>query len=601
MTFKRILLNIVLPLTAVYSVAKEAKTPINVFSRENISLNGKWNYIIDVQEMGYYNNQMRKTSHGFFENRKARKPTDLIEYDFDKAPVMEIPSDWNTKDERLMFYEGTVWFRKEFDYTKKEGKKELLYFGAVNYEAVVYVNGKEAGRHVGGFTPFAYDVTEMLHNGKNNVIVKVDNKRHKDGVPTQVFDWWNYGGITRDVFLVTVNNIYIEDYSIQLAKGNKNLIKGWVKLNTTVANEKIQLDIPELKIKRTVITDSNGKAHFELKAKPELWSPEKPKLYNVKLAKDDETINEEIGFRTIETKGKQILLNGKPVFLRGICVHEEKPFGKGRACGEEDAKVIFGWAKELGCNYVRLAHYPHNEQAVREAERMGLMVWSEIPLYWNISWTNNETYKNAEKQLDDMISRDKNRAAVIIWSIANETAKTEARNKFLGKLAETARQKDSTRMISMAMEVLSASNYVNILNDEMHKYVDIISFNQYVGWYRNVNDAHKMKWEIPYDKPVIISEFGGGAVYGRHGTAEERWTEEFQENLYKINLKMIESIDGLAGTSPWVLADFRSPRRPLDDTQDFFNRKGLYTEKGEKKKAFYIVKEWYNNKKEEYK
>ena len=258
---------------------------------------------------------------------------------------------------------------------------------------------------------------------------------------------------------------------------------------------------------------------------------------------------------------------------------------------------MLSWARQLGCNFIRLAHYPHNEHAVREAERQGFLLWSEIPVYWTISWQNEETYANAENQLRSMICRDHNRAAIIIWSLANETPHSDARDKFLGRLAQTARSLDSTRLISMAMEVTGASNYVNRLQDNMNKYVDVVSFNQYIGWYRDVNDAPKMKWEIPYDKPVIISEFGGGAKAGLHGDKGQRWTEEFQENLYRENLAMLDKIEGLAGTCPWVLKDFRSPRRPLPGIQDGFNRKGLFSDQGKRKKAFYVLREWYEGKK----
>jgi beta-glucuronidase len=327
-----------------------------------------------------------------------------------------------------------------------------------------------------------------------------------------------------------------------------------------------------------------------------LWSPETPKRYRVEVSMNGETLVDSIGFRTIETRGKQLLLNGKPIFLKGISIHEEKPNGGGRANSTSDAHTLLSWAKELGCNFVRLAHYPHNEYMVREAERMGLMVWSEIPCYWTIAWKNAQTYANAQQQVTDMILRDHNRANIIIWSIANETPHSAERDKFLGNLAQHARSMDSTRLISMAMEVTSASNYKNRLQDNMSKYVDVVSFNQYIGWYRDVNDAAKMVWEIPYDKPVIVSEFGGGAKYGLHGAKNQRWTEEFQENLYKENTAMLDKIDGLAGTTPWILKDFRSPRRVLNGIQDYYNRKGLYSDKGEKKKAFYVLQAWYKGK-----
>ena len=584
-------------------VAEEVPQVANILSRQVTSLNGAWHYIVDVQEEGYYDYRMNPTPWGFFRNAKPQRPEDLIEYDFDKAPVMQVPGDWNTQDSQLFFYEGTVWFYKQFRLERKEqrgGKRTLLYFGAVNYEAYVYVNGQLAGHHEGGFTPFNFDVTDLLQDGDNVVIVKVDNKRWAAHVPTLIFDWWNYGGITRDVLLAEVNPVYIENYSLQLTNLKTKELSFSAQLNHKESDKEITLSIPELRIKKTFKTNAEGIVHssqFTVHSPQlKLWSPESPILYKVEIQMGDEVIRDEIGFRTIETRGKQILLNGKPVYLRGISIHEEKAYGGGRANSTADAHTLLSWAKELGCNFVRLAHYPHNEYAVREAERMGLLVWSEIPVYWTIAWTDPQTYQNAERQLTDMIRRDQNRANVIIWSIANETPHSAERDAFLSRLATKARTLDNTRLISMAMEVTSASNYKNRLQDNMNEYVDVISFNEYIGWYRDVNDASKMEWEIPYDKPVIISEFGGGAKYGLHGAKNQRWTEEFQENLYRENIAMLEKIDGLAGTTPWILKDFRSPRRVLNGIQDYYNRKGLFSDQGEKKKAFYVLRDWYEKK-----
>lgn len=584
------------------ATAGEVPQVANVMARETFSLNGQWNYIIDVQEEGYYDYRMKPTQWGFFRNAKPQKPEDLIEYDFDKAPTMQVPGDWNTQDARLFFYEGSVWFKRTFNYHPTNARRTLLYFGAVNYDAHVYVNGKKAGHHVGGFTPFNFDVTELLRDGENTVIVKVDNKRHAEDVPTQIFDWWNYGGITRDVLLVSVAPTYVENYKLSLEKTSSSKkairqISFQAKLNKAEAGQIVTLNIPELKVKQKIATTADGTATVTFKAKNlKLWSPEQPKRYRVEVGLKDDILVDSIGFRTIETRGKQILLNGKPIFLKGISIHEEKPYGGGRANCTADAHTLLSWAKELGCNFVRLAHYPHNEYAVREAERMGILMWSEIPVYWTITWTNPETYTNAQRQLTDMIRRDQNRANVIIWSIANETPHSAERDQFLSRLAQHARSLDNTRLISMAMEVTSASNYKNRLQDNMNEYVDVVSFNQYIGWYRDVNDAPKMTWEIPYDKPVIISEFGGGAKYGLHGAKNQRWTEEFQENLYQENCAMLDKIDGLAGTTPWILKDFRSPRRVLNGIQDYYNMKGIFSDKGEKKKAFYVLKKWYEGK-----
>ena len=368
----------------------------NITARQTTSLNGEWHYIVDVQEEGYYDYRMNPTPWGFFLNAKPQRPEDLIEYDFDKAPTMQIPGDWNTQDDRLFFYEGTVWFKRSFDWHSNTDHRTLLYFGAINYDSYVYVNGKLAGHHIGGFTPFNMDVTDLLKEGENVVIVKADNKRRAENVPTQIFDWWNYGGITRDVLLVEVAPTYIENYRLLLDKSDTRQLLFSVKLNKQEGNRQISLVIPELKIKKTVTTTADGTASLTVKAKPQRWSPDSPKRYRVEVSMDGETLVDSIGFRTIETRGKQLLLNGEPIFLKGISMHEEKPNGGGRANSVSDAHALLSWAKELGCNFVRLAHYPHNENMIREAERMGILVWSEIPCYWTIAWTNPQTYANAQ-------------------------------------------------------------------------------------------------------------------------------------------------------------------------------------------------------------
>lgn len=594
---RKFLFAILFPLASLsLRAASEASLIGNVLNRQTISLNGDWHYIVDIQEEGYYDYRMKPMRWGFFMNAKPQKPEDLIEYDFDASPTLKVPGDWNTQDPRLFFYEGTVWFERSFHYTKTPGRRVLLYFGGVNYDSHIYVNGKKAGHHTGGFTAFNFDVTDELKDGENFVVVKVDNKRHADAVPTQIFDWWNYGGITRDVLLVEVSEHYLENYTLRIDNQDFKRMEFSARLNQALAGEKVRLRIPELKIDKTFETNPEGVVVASWKASPKLWSPEDPKLYHVELIYNEETLTDEIGFRSIRTEGKKLLLNGRPIFLKGISMHEEKAYGGGRANSTSDAHLLLSWAKELGCNFVRFAHYPHNEHAVREAERMGILLWSEIPCYWTIAWTNESTYQNAQSQLRDMILRDQNRANIIIWSIANETPHSAERDRFLSRLSTYARSLDSSRLISMAMEVTSAKNYVNRLNDNMNQYVDVVSFNQYVGWYRDVNDAPKMTWEIPYDKPVIVSEFGGGAKYGLHGEKNQRWTEEFQENLYKENVAMLDKIDGLAGTTPWILKDFRSPRRVLPGVQDYYNMKGLFSDKGEKKKAFFVLKEWYEKK-----
>ena len=252
----------------------------------------------------------------------------------------------------------------------------------------------------------------------------------------------------------------------------------------------------------------------------------------------------------------------------------------------------------MNCNMVRLAHYPHSETMVRVAEEMGIMVWSEIPVYWTIDWKNPDTYANAENQLVENITRDHNRANIVIWSVANETpVGAEGRVEFLSKLFAKARSMDDTRLVSCAMEtryVDEAKTIMTVNDPDMVKIADLISFNQYVGWYNGgTSRCEEISWTFDIDKPVFISEFGGGALAGRHGPVTDRFTEEYQELLYRNNVAMLSRIPALAGTSPWILKDFRSPKRMLYGVQDDYNRKGLVSDKGEKKLAYYVMRDWY--------
>ena len=586
-----------------------AEQSLQAYTRDATALNGEWKIIVDPYENGYYNyryepfdQQENPSVNAFFTDSKQKTPADLIEYDFDKADTLQVPGDWNTQKEKLYYYEGSVWYRKKFDAPDTNKKdRQFIYFGAVNYRADVYLNGKKLGVHVGGFTPFHYEVTGKLKSKGNSLIVKVDNKRHADAVPTLNTDWWNYGGITRDVKVMNVPAVFIRDYKIALSSLDKKTVSGSVLLDGAKGGEKIQLRLPELNIQQTLVANKDGNATFSFPVPDaQLWSPENPKLYAIQISSGKVKHTDTIGLGSITTQGKQVLLNGKPLFLRGISVHEEySADGGGRVSNAQEAKTLLGWAKELNANFVRLAHYPHNEDMVRLADQMGLLVWSEIPVYWTINWKNENTYKNAETQLSAMIERDKNRAAVIIWSLANETPVSEARNQFLGRLAKKARELDSTRLLSAAMEkhYRSDNPMVAVVEDPLAEIVDMVSFNQYIGWYDGLPEkAEKVTWEINYNKPVFISEFGGGAKQGYHGDVNTIFTEEFQENLYKKSLGMLDKIDGFVGTSPWILADFRSPRRLLDGIQDDFNRKGVYSNEGVKKKAFYVLKDFYDKK-----
>jgi len=586
----------------------------NIGNRIGLNLNGVWKYVVDPYQTGYYDYRRDirdqqpnpNPSESLFLGYKAQDQTERVEYDFDKSDNILVPRDWNSQKEKLFYYEGSVWYYKKFDYpAPAANSRQFIYFGAANYEADVYLNGKKLGKHIGGFTPFNFEITGKLKPEGNFVIVKVDNTRGLEKVPTINTDWWNYGGLTRDVKIVEVANTFIQDYYIQLAENDPKNIEVSVILNGPgKANQPVTIEIPEANLKVSCTSDSEGKAKTTMAAKNlKLWSPENPYLYDVKVTHNNNILNDKIGFRTIKTQGKEILVNGKPVFLRGICIHEENGVRGGRAYSNEDARMLLGWAKELGCNFVRLAHYPHNEYMARVADELGIMVWSEVPVYWTIQWKNPDTYTNAHNQLTDMITRDKNRASVIIWSMANETPVSADRTDFLKRMIKTTRELDPVRLVSAALERRTKEGSANtqIIEDPLQEYVDIISFNEYIGWYDGLTEKCKSaEFDIQFNKPVMISEFGGDALQGNHGSKDARWTEEYQEELFKESVKMLDKIPQLRGMTPWILADFRSPRRLLPDIQDGWNRKGLISQTGDKKKAFFVLQDFYKSKKSQF-
>jgi beta-glucuronidase len=567
---------------------------VNIDHRQTTSLNGEWHSIPDPYGRGLYDFHGKVRTDGYFTNGKQEPEGEPVEYDFRTSPALQVPRDWNTQRESLFFYEGLMWYQREFSHHRNPGTRVFFRVGAANYRSFVWINGQKAGEHEGGFSPFDCEVSELLKDGANFVVIAVDNTRLTDGIPTLQTDWWNYGGITRDVMLVEVPEQFIDDFDLHLKRGSENTIEGWVHIDGAGHGHQVTVSIPELNVNKAATVGTDRRATFEFRVSNLVtWSPEHPRLYRVGIRAGQDQIDDEIGFRTVEVRGTQILLNGSPIFLRGICIHAEAPYRTGRAYSDEDAHALLGWVRELGANFVRLAHYPHDERMTRLADRMGILAWSEIPVYWAIAFDSPAVLLKAEQQLQEMIQRDRNKASVIIWSVANETPVTSDRTQFLKTLTVKARELDPTRLIAAAL-LVRTDRMTKIIDDPLGDALDVIGFNEYIGWYeRKPEDAESIVWKIAYEKPLIVSEFGGDAKYGLHGEPDTRWTEEYQANLYRHQLRMLNRIRQLRGMSPWILMDFRSPRRHLPGIQDFFNRKGLVSDQGEKKEAFYVLQKAY--------
>jgi beta-glucuronidase len=407
-------------------------------------------------------------------------------------------------------------------------------------------------------------------------------------------DWFNYGGIYRDVYLVRLPHVFIKDWFVRLVPdGTFSNILVDVVISGAGGSGKVLLEIPGLNIKQEIAVQ-NGKGSVSLQARPELWSLENPKLYDVSISFDSDnavdTVTDRIGFREIKTKGHELFLNGKKIFLKGVCVHEDH-LTLGKTTNPEIIRATIRHLKELNGMYLRLAHYPHDARFARIADEEGVLLWEEVPVYWAVAFDNPDTYKDAENQLSELILRDRNRASVIIWSIGNENADTDARYSFMSRLAQKTKDLDGSRLVSAACLI---NHDKLIIEDRLADSLDLIGINEYYGWYDpEFEKLPKILSNSNPGKPVLICEFGGGARLGQRGSVDDLFTEDKQKRLYEQQIETFKKCAYIAGTTPWILYDFRCPRR-LNRYQEEFNRKGLIdSDRKSKKLAFYVMQKFY--------
>ena len=620
-------------------------------SRQILTLNGEWSYIVDPM-----NNGLPESSFfgGFPKNKIQKTGMELIEYNFETAAKIQIPGAWNAEDEKLFFYRGPVWLYKKFNYSPKKEALTHLYIEGSNFTSKVFLNGSIVGEFVGGYVPFNFNISKYLKEGENILLVQTDNTLNESSVPTQKTDWWPWGGIIGDVYVVETPKQFIQNAYLQLNPDNLSEALFKLEMNEESSGHMIKLEIPELQFKAEYKTNSLGAITETIKINPQLWSPLNPKLYEVKISSDAETISDKIGFRSIKTLGQKIYLNNYEIQFKGIAMHSE-PIGiEGPAFSKAHFQKLLLTAKDLNINFIRAAHYPYTRHLAKVADQLGLMLWEEVPVYWNIDWGNSDTLNIAKNQITRLVQRDQNRASVVVWSVANETPLSSSRMKFLNALLAEIELDDSSRLSTAALLSGSEEQFRSLvlvlalqgaksqwvspkekaifrlildqakipieselsfslsIDDPLGESVDLISYNEYFGWYYvtffteqmmiSEGTLRKLMFEVmpdikissSFDKPIHISEFGAGAKYGNH--TNKIWSEEYQAKLYKHQLEMLSNNPQIQGISPWVFKDFRAMLRPLPGIQDFYNRKGLIDEDGNKKEAFEVLADFYKNK-----
>lgn len=318
-------------------------------------------------------------------------------------------------DPQLHHYQGLMWYRRAFETRRAGPGRAHLRIGAADYRTAVYLNGVHVGGHEGGYTPFAFDVTALLRDGLNNVTLGVDSVRSTASVPPPVTDWETYGGVTRDIALIDTPATFIDDAWVRLSP-NGRIVATIVLNGPDRAGKAVRVRIGDPGLTLEGWTDPSGEWTGSGPAPRglALWSPETPILHDVDFETDGDRLSDRVGFRIITPEAARALLS--------------------------EAKT------GLNCNFVRLAHYPHSEIMTRMADELGLLVWSEVPVYWRVDFANAGTLATARAMLADNIRRDRNRASIILWSVGNETPVGDARNAFLTTLARDVRALDDSRL-----------------------------------------------------------------------------------------------------------------------------------------------------------
>lgn len=551
--------------------------------RDRESLSGEWRFTLDLHDTG-----LRQKWY-LLEKSDAETRRDPYDYDPFAGDTVPVPGCWQMMKEKWFYFEGSAWYSRDIDYLKQDADERIfLRIGAANYDCKLFVNHQFIGNHYGGSTPFCAELTSVLLPGKNVVMLCVNNTRTIDRLPLRNNDWFNYGGIYREIDIIRTPQTYIRDLFVYLVPDGK-----YNKIAVRIAVEgdarEVNFSLAELGISVTLPV-VNGIAEANLSAEPQIWSPEHPKLYRVMASLGPDCVSDRVGFRQIDVVGTDIRLNGKSLYLRGINCHEDDVL-LGKMTNEADIRRRFHDAKELNCNYLRLAHYPHHEMVARIADEVGLLLWEEIPNYWAIDFKNPTTQRDAHNQLMELIYRDRNRASVIIWSVGNENADTDERLDFMSMLIDAARKADPSRLISAACLVNHAKMKIE---DRLADYLDIIGLNEYYGWYEeNFDDLIVLGENSSPTKPIVITETGAEGVPGEHAPQSGPFSENYMADVYRKQTEYLPKLNYVRGFTPWLLYDYRTERRQ-NPYQKGFNCKGLITaDKITRKKAFYVLRDFY--------
>lgn len=553
-------------------------------TRHMYDLDGRWFYVADPEG-----------NHCWKDGIPAPKNSITIPGCFNNEPGM-------------LSYEGDVWFETEFFTTLPNVR---LVFGAVNNDCDVYLDGKHLGHHWGPFTEFSY-TAEGLDPGAHRLVLRVSNLHNEvDTIPLSNVDWFHYGGIIRSVEVHEFDSAAVEaiklEYDLDGSEVQLNANITLQAFRSITAPVRLLLDGKVL-AEQTITLCGSGEVCLSARLENvQLWAPESPTLYTFTVEFADDSLRERTGFRTIEIKNRQFLLNGKPIYFKGVNRHEEHPewgFAVPLKLIKRDIDIIRG----MGCNFTRGSHYPNAKATLDYMDETGMLFWEEIPM-----WQFKEEHLISATVLDrgaylhsEMVKRDYNHPSIIVWGLFNEvSSECQAALEAAKRFRSTIEAQDTTRLITYASH--------RPFNDVCFDVADFISINYYAGWYYGPLEKWPQVLQELTDyvdstgnghKPIVMSEFGAGGIAGDIELEEDVfWSENYQSNYLEYSLKLFAQHPRIHGSIIWQFCDIRSGtqscpsgiKRILSRPRSF-NNKGILNEFRRPKLAYYTTKRIFTGK-----
>lgn len=590
--------------------------PISTDSRVVMDLSGVWKFMIDDEVKEVDVNQPLPTGES-----------------------MAVPASFNDQavSPEIRQHSGYVWYEREFTVAKAlRNERLVLRFGSATHEAWVYVNGKLVAHHKGGFTPFETEINEFLVPGANRLTVRVSNLLDYTALPVgnysektdengkiirkvdENFDFFNYAGLHRPVKIYSTPVNYIDDIVI-VPNVDLAAKKADVQISVKTGGNFDEVRVTILDEQGITVAQASGTDINAVIENVHLWQPLNAYLYRAKVeglnnGEVEDVYEEQFGVRKIEVKSGKFLINGEPFYFKGFGKHEDTHV-RGRGLDEVYNVHDINLMKAMGANSFRTSHYPYSEEMMRLCDREGIVVIDETPAvglmlsftfdvsilekgeFEDDTWEKVRTAEAHQQVIRELIDRDKNHACVVMWSIANEAATySKGSYEYFEPLFNLARELDPQKRPCTYVGIMMATPKTDKCTD----LVDVIALNRYYGWYVQHGDLKTaeektreelLEWQEKYpDKPIMYTEYGADTVAGFHSALGEPFSEEYQEDYYRMNSKVFDEIPNFVGEQLWNFADFQT-KFGIMRVQG--NKKGIFTRAREPKMVVrYLSQRW---------